>query len=262
MTEPLRILILTANPVNTTRLALESEYRLLRNKMRDNVEAGNCELMFELAARPTDLQMALARVKPHVVHFAGHGTSDGICLEDDCGASVPISKEQLALLFTSSLNRLRLIVLNACFSAVQAEHLARSVDYLVGTKTAVTDEAALKFAADFYHALAVGKTVRDAFYEGASPGEQDHTGQYQLHVRSGIDESKPLVPSFVGNAVRVTTGRMKAEETIEVANLWFEGTDASPLGDQAPSERNEAVVQSDSAEAKTIRIANKIIKRS
>jgi hypothetical protein len=55
---------------------------------------------------------------------------------------------------------------------------------------------------------------------------------------------------------------MKAEETIEVANLWFEGTDASPLSDQAPSERNEAVVESDSAEAKTIRIANKIIKRS
>jgi hypothetical protein len=127
----------------------------------------------------------------------------------------------------------------------------------IGSKTAVTDEAALKFAADFYHALAVGKTIRDAFYQGAPLGKQNQTGQYQLLVRSGIDESKPLVPPFVGNAARFSAGSVKAPEEIEVANMWIEGTNASPPGDQSPNERNEAVFKSDSVEAKTIRIANK-----
>lgn len=200
MREPLRILVLAANPVKTNRLALDAEHRLLRNKMRDNVEVGNCELLVEWAARLTDLKERLKSHKPHVVHFAGHGTEDGICLEDDKGECSAVSKAQLAEMFSASGEHLRLVVLNACFSALQADAISQSVDYVVGTKAPVADDTAVRFAAYFYEALAIGKTVREAHYKSqidlASDGRM-HVGQYELLVGSGADDSKPLLPPML-----------------------------------------------------------------
>lgn len=200
MTEPLRVLVLAANPLKTDRLALEAEHRLLRNKMSDNSEAGNCELLFQWATRFKDLRQSLTSHQPHVVHFAGHGTRDGICLEDDDGNSSPVTKEQLAELFRSAAEHLRLVVLNACFSAVQAEAISQVVDYVVGTTAAVSDDVAVRFAAHFYEALATGQTVRDAHYKsqiGLARDRQERLGQYELLVRSGTDETRPLLPPML-----------------------------------------------------------------
>jgi hypothetical protein len=200
MTVPLRILVLAANPLSTDELALEAEHRLLRNKMSDNSKVGNCELLVQWAARFKDLKQSLTNHQPHVVHFAGHGTRDGICLEDDDGNSSPVAKEQLADLFRESGEHLRLVVLNACFSAVQVEALSQVVDYVVGTTAAVADDVAVRFTAHFYEALATGETVREAHYKsqiGLAQDRQERLGQYELLVRSGTDETMPLLPPML-----------------------------------------------------------------
>ncbi len=200
MTEPLRILVLAANPLKTDKLALDDEHRLLRNKLSDNAKVGNCELLVQWAARLKDLKAGLASHQPHVVHFAGHGTEDGICLEDDTGQSSPVTKAQLAELFNSSSEHLRLVVLNACLSAVQAEAIKQSVEYVVGTTAAVADDVAVRFATHFYEELATGKTVREAHYKsqlGLASDRREQIGQYELFVRTGTDESRPLLPPML-----------------------------------------------------------------
>jgi CHAT domain len=227
MSERLRILLLTANPANRPRLDLENEHRLLRNMMRDNEEMGNCELLVEWAARQTDLLVALQRYKPHVVHFAGHGNEGCICLEDDEGISRPLSKEQLSVLFSLSVERLRLIVLNACLSAPQTERLGQMVDYIVGTTASIADNAAVSFTAHFYQALAVGNTVREAFHQAkgklAESGEKARAEQYQLLVRAGADESKPLLPPFANEITTATFGELTVEKDLNIANVINKG---------------------------------------
>jgi hypothetical protein len=262
MSEPLRILILAANPRDTSRLALETEHRLLRNKMRANAQVGNCEMLFEWAARLTDLKDALAGHRPHVIHFAGHGTPDGICLEDNEGRSSSVTKAQLAQLFKSSGEHLRLVVLNACFSAQQAEAINESVDYVVGTNAAVADDAAVVFAAYFYEALAVGSTVRDAYNKAqgklTSVDQRVVAEQYELLVRSGTDEGKPLLPPFQPNTLSVQIGEHSVDETV-FANVIEEGPgNASSAEPEAPNERNVLDVRIEKQHGKTTTFANRI----
>ncbi|MBZ0278353.1 MAG: CHAT domain-containing protein, partial [Anaerolineae bacterium] len=60
----------------------------------------------------------------------------------------------------------RLVVLNACFSAVQAEVIAEEVGCVVGMTRAVGDRAAIAFAGAFYNALTFGQSVQGAFNLG------------------------------------------------------------------------------------------------
>jgi hypothetical protein len=56
-----------------------------------------------------------------------------------------------------------LVVLNACFSESQAFPLKDVVPAVVGTTTAVGDEAARRFSTAFYRTLGDGHSFRDAF---------------------------------------------------------------------------------------------------
>ena len=235
MNERLRILLLTANPADRPRLDLENEYRLLRNMMHDNAEAGNCELMVEWAARRTELLIALTKYKPQIVHFAGHGNEGGICLEDDRGMSQPLSKEDLSVLFNLSLGRLRLVVLNACCSAPQMERLGQMVDYIVGTNAPIADAAAVSFTAHFYQALAVGSTTREAFHTAKGKlvvsGDKERAEQYELRIRDGADETKPLLPPLPPSEdtiMRIEIDDIAAEEDISFVNVSNEGVSELP----------------------------------
>lgn len=253
MSEPLRILILAANPLNTPQLQLDTEHRLLLRKMRDNAEAGNCEILATWATTPVAFQQALKTYKPHIIHFAGHGNQDSIYLENEEGAYLPVSKEQLSLLFNLSLEHLRLVLLNACSSAPQTERLAELVDYVVGTKAPIRDDAAVRFTAHFYQAIAVGGTVREAFNKAkgrlAEGVGQEQADLYELLVRPGADETRPLLPPFNERRVRVTVGKIIGPT--DVAHTIIEGPGAltAPV-EQRPVGRSSVELKAEVIEGK------------
>lgn len=254
MSERLRILFLAANPHNTSPLDWAAEHRLLRNTLHDNVEAANCEILAQQAARPTELQMALATFRPHVVHFAGHGSDAGIYLEDDEGRSCLVSGEWLELLLNLAQRHLRLVVLNACSSAAQVEKLRQLVDYVVGTSDAVADGAAVLFTAHFYRALGVGETVREAYHQAqgklAAGDRADMAEHYQLLVRAGVDEAKPLLPPRAeGNSVTFKAGGLKAGKAVFSEQVRRGvGAPASPAPRATNVGRNKVEVSADNAD--------------
>lgn len=189
----LRIQMFTANPIDRNRLALTEEYRLLRGKLFDNIDAGSCDLRVEWAARAADLKRALRETQPHIVHFSGHGGDEHISLEDDERRSRPLSKTNLQLLFNSSRNQIRVVVLNACYSVRQAENLSEVVDFVIGTTVPITDASALRFTSEFYKVIALGGSVREAFTK-AKAVTDDRREQYDMLVRPGADETTPLLP--------------------------------------------------------------------
>ncbi|MEJ1935338.1 CHAT domain-containing protein [Nostoc sp. NIES-2111] len=163
------ILILTANPQGTSQLRLDQEVRdieegLHRAKNRDQFVV---ESMF--AVRPRDIQRAMLDINPSIVHFSGHGTGDeGLVFEEETGSTELVDREALAGLFELFAQTVECVVLNGCYSEVQAHAIAQHINYVIGMKQAIGDKAAIEFAVGFYDALGAGRDVEFAHKLGCA----------------------------------------------------------------------------------------------
>jgi CHAT domain-containing protein len=163
----IKILFVSANPAGTPLLMLDEEAREIEAKIRAAEYRDSLELITKLAVRPDDLLQALNQHKPHVVHFSGHGSpTEEIILLDKLGKPKPVSKEALVSLFRALKDNIRVVLLNACFARPQAEAITGEIDCAIGMARAISDDAAITFAASFYRAIAFGRSVQSAFDQG------------------------------------------------------------------------------------------------
>ncbi len=191
--EPITVLFWAANPTDTDQLRLGEEVRTIDERLAASGQGHRFDLRQQWAVRYTDLSNGLLRHQPHILHFSGHGSPTGtIVLEDNDGAARMVSVRAIADLVGLAGDRLKCVVLNACYSERQAEAIAEHVDCVIGTSTAIGDEAAIGFAAGFYRALGYGRTVQNAFDLGrneidlAALGEENTP---RLHTREGVTAS-------------------------------------------------------------------------
>jgi DNA-binding MarR family transcriptional regulator len=163
------ILILAANPTGTERLRLDQEVKKIEQGLERSKRREQFKLVQKWAVTDDDLRRALLDHEPEIVHFAGHGTGfDGLAFEDDSGQTQLISSDALSRLFELCADSVKCVVLNACYSEAQADAIAKHIDYVVGMKKAIGDEAAIKFAVGFYDALGAGREFEKAFKFGCS----------------------------------------------------------------------------------------------
>jgi len=162
-----KVLLLSANPANTDRLRVEAEFREITECCQKSSQRDRFAIVAKGAVRIDDLQPILLQEVPRVVHFSGHGAAaNGLVLEHDDGTWQLAPTEALADLFRILQNGIDCVVLNACFSEVQAEAIARYVPYVLGMNQAIGDLAAIEFAKGFYGALFEGRSIQDAFELG------------------------------------------------------------------------------------------------
>lgn len=167
--EKIRILMLAANPHSTARLAIDEEARQIAERLRLSQDRDAFDLITCWAVRPGDLLQQLNQHRPHIVHVSGHGGRDGgIVLAAGDGSHRSVSAGALGDLFKVCGDEVRVVVLNACHSAAQVRAIGRHVDYVVGMRAAVTDDAATVFAAFFYSALGFGRPVPEAFEQAVT----------------------------------------------------------------------------------------------
>ena len=96
------------------------------------------EIEQQWALRIDDLQEALLRFRPDIVHFSGHGTeSSEIVVQDGSGAGHAVPRDALGRLFSVLRDNIRCVVLNACYSEPQAQAIADHIDCVVGMTSAV-----------------------------------------------------------------------------------------------------------------------------
>jgi len=60
------------------------------------------------------------------------------------------------------------VLLNACYSEIQATAIAKSIEYVIGMTRAIGDKAAIAFAIGFYQALGGGRTIEEAYRLGCA----------------------------------------------------------------------------------------------
>lgn len=160
----IKILFLASNPENTKLLKLDEEIRLIKMNIRAADFRDKISIEQFGAVRPDDLIQILLECRPNIVHFSGHGNSAGeIILMDKNRQLKPVSGEALQMLFATLKDNIRVVVLNACYSHVQAAAIAEVVECVVGMKKAVGDNAAIIFASSFYRAVGFGRSVKEAF---------------------------------------------------------------------------------------------------
>src|SRR6478736_2300240 len=136
----IRILFVAANPVDTDPLQLGEEFREIQSKLRGSDSRAYFALRSAWAARPDDLLQQMNEFRPHILHFSGHGSSAGeIMLQDNTRRVQTVSPAALKALFGNFREWLRIVVLNACYSNVQAKALLDSADIVIGMKTAIGD---------------------------------------------------------------------------------------------------------------------------
>ena len=164
-----RILFLSANPINTLQLRLGEEIREIENELKKTKFRDNFRLFSKHALRPKDLIESLIDIKPNIVHFSGHGAAeDGIILENDYGKPHLLSSDTLEDLLEIFKDNIEIVILNACFSEIQAKAISKYISYVIGIKNAVKDKAAIKFSCIFYYSLGTGEGVEKAFQIASS----------------------------------------------------------------------------------------------
>ncbi len=183
-----RILILSANPKGTTPLRLGEEIREIKNGLQRAKRREQFIIESAEAVRYRDIRRAILDSEPQILHFSGHGGGEeGLVFEDETGHKKLVDAEALAELFELFSDQLECVVLNACYSEVQAIAIARNIDYVVGMNQAIGDEAAIEFAVGFYDAIGAEKSYEFAYRLGCNA----------IHL-AGIPEA--LTPQFLSKS--------------------------------------------------------------
>ena len=223
------ILFLAANPLGTDRLALDEEARAIQEELERSGHRDKFELVTRWAVRPMDLLRALRKLKPTIVHFSGHGgrggcgalhpaaeprrdlvtghgTVDsehrhGLYLQGPEGRPQLVSTAVLQETFRAAGASVRLIVLGACYSDVQAEALLTQADCVVGVSGVIGDDAARNFAIGFYGGVGELESVAAAYQQGCAAiclhGLPD-SEKPKLNVRPGVDAHRLVLAEGLG----------------------------------------------------------------
>ncbi|NJM73224.1 MAG: CHAT domain-containing protein [Scytonema sp. RU_4_4] len=181
-----KILIVSANPKNTNPLRLGEEARRIQEALKLAKYRDQFEIATEWAVRVEDLRRAMLDHQPHIVHFSGHGAgTQGLALEDNSGVTQLVSSESLTSLFELFRGTVECVLLNACYSEVQAQAIHRHIDYVIGMNQPIGDVAAIEFATGFYDALGAGENYDYAF----------SMGRASIHLKGGSEYSTPVLKS-------------------------------------------------------------------
>ena len=189
----IKALFLAANPTDTPPLAIDQEMRTIEHKVRAAEYRDALVFQSAWAVRPDDLLQLLSQHKPHIVHFSGHGSSQGLCLAGENGQTRLVTTRALKSLFTTLKDNIRLVFLNACYSREQALALVETIDCVIGMKESIRDDATIAFSSSFYRAIGFGRSLQEAFDQGITSLLLEGIPQEdipELLVKQGVDANK------------------------------------------------------------------------
>jgi hypothetical protein len=153
-----KILVLASNPQGTGQLRLDREIRTIEDTLERAENRDKFALRSKVAVRVGDLQFSLRQEEATIVHFCGHGIgSQGLVLETSSGQQRLLDTKAIADLFKLFATQIECVVLNACYSQIQAAEINRHINYVIATKQGIQDDAAIAFSKGFYPTFRTSK---------------------------------------------------------------------------------------------------------
>ncbi|HSE31191.1 MAG TPA: CHAT domain-containing protein [Pyrinomonadaceae bacterium] len=208
---PLRILVVSAQPVGFGRLSIEQELAVIQRGFEPLVEAGLVTIDTLARATPSMIHGRLTTGNYQIVHFIGHGIyneelGEGcLMFVNEQGGEYPLGERSVREIFRG--RGLSLVFLNACESGrggaadfnkgVAQSLVAHGLPALVANQYSVLDSSATSFAQQFYWSLAQGMSL------GRAAREARIAVNYLLHGEP-IDWAVPVVYARDANATLCT----------------------------------------------------------
>lgn len=187
-----KILILTANPINTKTLRLSEEVKDIKQAWERAKNREQFDVISQEAVGIEELRRYLLDYKPDILHFSGHGGGEhGLALMGDNGEAILVKPDALSDFFQILQNSFKIecVVLNACYSEIQAEGIYPYVDYVVGMNQNIGDTAARKFTLGFYDAVFAGETIENAFKFGCNAIQMENIPEHLTPVLKSKNNS-------------------------------------------------------------------------
>lgn len=183
----IKILFLAANPTDTTRIRVDEESNIIDQSLRASDFRDKFSIIFHFAVSADQIQEVLLRHKPDIVHFSGHGSSSSeIIFDNGHGQSEYVRPEVLSRTFSLLKKNIKCVVLNACFTELQAQAIAENIDCVIGMSNTISDQSAISFARAFYRAIGYGENLQTAFELGSN----------EIELRNLSEQDKPKILSF------------------------------------------------------------------
>ncbi|GAK52163.1 hypothetical protein U14_03414 [Candidatus Moduliflexus flocculans] len=159
-----KILMISANPLGTNMLKITEEIAAIQIGLSAAPQGETFRFIPKTHVSIHELQEAMLSESPQIVHFSGHGAGEaGIKLQDEYGDAQLVGGEALAGLFELFADTVECVLLNACYSEVQATAISQHIPYVIGMNNAIEDNAAREFAVAFYKTLGAGKDIQFAY---------------------------------------------------------------------------------------------------
>ncbi|MEM9090903.1 MAG: AAA-like domain-containing protein, partial [Cyanobacteria bacterium P01_F01_bin.53] len=181
-----RILILAANPLESSKSRLDEELCELESVLKRAKQRDRFDIRSQYATCPDDIQQALLDYNPQIVHFCVHGAggdrTKGLIFADEQGEGQVATAQDLADLFELFADQVKCVVLNGCYAEGQAAAIAEHIDAVVGVTQPMGDAAASRFAEGFYRGLGAGKDVAFACKLGRNALESQGIAAAQIPV--------------------------------------------------------------------------------
>ena len=141
----------------------DEEFRELKLQLRQAEETGRVVLIPYFCTRLGDLEYAIMRERPHVLHFCCHGHESHIILENEHRNGSLLPLKHLGALLHALKSPVRLVVLNACITSPDGVRAANLAEYVVSFVGPVEEGLAVKFTSSFYNAAAFDHSIRESF---------------------------------------------------------------------------------------------------
>lgn len=247
-----KILILASNPKRD--LELDREIRDSIEVIKRSPDRDRFIIETRLAVRPQDLQSALLEVKPRIVHFCGHGEGErGLVVESDSGQLHFVSTGALADLFRHFSHQTECVLLNACYTQVQAEEIVKHINFVVGMRQPILDSSAISFSEGFYGALGAGESITKAYDFGCNRIHLEFSDLSSQRKLSAVPEkSDRAVPEHLIPRLFTKENPTEIEQIEEISAMETEsaakgntisfGNNASVGGDVVGGDQNQHTI--------------------
>lgn len=167
-----RIMYICSLPKNMPMLRFIHEISQIQDHLLEGKEREKYIFSPKIGVRPTRLDRVILgkgdEISPYILHFSTHASkSEGLIManekmEREC---VPFSilEDYITELIQNPGCDMSCVIFNCCHSFDLAQSISPKIEYVMGTKGAIPDDACVAFSRTFYACLFDGDSIQDAY---------------------------------------------------------------------------------------------------
>lgn len=185
-----KILVVSARPHTTKPTELEQETARIKQVVQKTPQGKEISVEKLPAIFYEDLTLAIAQKQPHLIHFCGADTLEGLVFASETQDARLLDPGQLTQLFQEFGRSVKCVILDRCLSVLQADAISDCIKTTIAIDADMGGEGANLFTTEFYRWIGYGEGINEAFEMGCLALQAE-----RVKIRGNLPQ--PLVPQLI-----------------------------------------------------------------